>query len=207
MRFLSKIFGREAKPAARAEPEPGLAPVSKGEVVTADPQRFAEWIFVNLVEMMTDEMAEGFCADAEAAERWGITADEQKAAKNEIIIMMALGSCMFTGLNQPMEYHRDFKSELSKHVSKKLYGGWIGHRINEVEEAIDLYLEDLIDKTKVDEIFSLFSYKYLERVYASNPNWLAMYRGAEIAKAPLDLVLSGLKLTGESYEMLTGQGR
>lgn len=191
----------DARDAEIAQPnETYLLSVREENAALADdPLAFSRWIFQGLVEIMTDEKANSLCAPEEVAFRLGITKDEQRAAANEFVLMQALGTCMFTGLNFPLDYHQKFKREMAIQVSKRIFGGHIEERIAEIDSAIESYLIDLIDLTAREHVFNRFSEKYFERVYPNNPNSLAMELRASIAQIPLDLAIDAFKLTEDAY--------
>ena len=131
-----------------------------------------------------------------------ISDSELRAYHNEMLIMLGLGGCMFTGLNFSQTAHAHFKTAMAEKISQQIHGGHVESRIREIEKAFDLYLEDLIDRERAPELFTEFSSKYLRRVFPANPKVGAMFMQVNIAKIPLDLALESFRLVRDGYGKL-----
>ena len=169
--------------------------------VTESPVLFAEWVYTNIVSMISEEEKQAFLATIPEDRRkeLSITVEEQKAWVDELLVMLGLGACMFSSLNLSYDNHQAFKRAMSQQVAKQLFGANIESRVAEIEKVFEQYLEVLVDKSKRAHMFSGFSEIYFDRVFPSNPNKSAMFMGAEIAKIPLDTALASFELTRDGF--------
>ena len=66
--------------------------------VTESPVLFAEWVYTNIVSMISEEEKQAFLATIPEDRRkeLSITVEEQKAWVDELLVMLGLGACMFS---------------------------------------------------------------------------------------------------------------
>jgi hypothetical protein len=156
MRFLSRLFGSNADAETQQQEQNRADCLALAD----DPVQFADWVFRHFIEGQKLDLD----IPVEQCERLQITAEQRAAHGREMTIMSALGACMFVGLDLPVAYYNTFKRQLCAATAGELYGVPTDHRVQEMVDLIEQYIEHLSDDSR-----SAFSMTYLQRVHPDNP--------------------------------------